>query len=103
MHNITVVIGDDCYRRARVWAAQHDTSLSAVVRHLLETLLGLQRANKAFPISNLNPSVSRPTPSEPSKSPTAISSGETVDRTLTPSIPDTSANPTHEAAQIVKP
>ena len=32
MRNITVSLPDDCYTRARVWAAQRDTSVSAVVR-----------------------------------------------------------------------
>jgi len=38
MRNITVTIPDDSYRRARVWAAQRDTSISAVVKYLLETM-----------------------------------------------------------------
>lgn len=52
MKNITVTIPDDSYTRARVWAAERDTSISAVVRHILETLPGIKRASKAFPISN---------------------------------------------------
>jgi hypothetical protein len=56
MRNLTGTIPDDAYRRARVWAAERDTSLSAVVRHLIETLPGINRANSAFPIRNSNPS-----------------------------------------------
>jgi hypothetical protein len=53
MRNITVTIPDDVYTRARVWAAQRDISVSAVVKYLLETLPGSQRAGKAFPVSQL--------------------------------------------------
>lgn len=54
MRNITVTIPDESYRRARVWAAQRNTSLSRVVNDLLETLPGIQRADKTFPVNNLN-------------------------------------------------
>ena len=54
MRNITVTIPDDAYLRARVWAAEHDTSLSAVVKYLLETLPGIKRSNLAFPARNSN-------------------------------------------------
>jgi hypothetical protein len=103
MYNITVVIGDDCYRRARVWAAQHDTSLSAVVRHLLEALPGITRAAKAFPVSNMNPA-NFPTagPSAPNQK-AAISKGETVDQNLTHSVSNTSASPSHGSSQTVNP
>jgi hypothetical protein len=60
MRNITVTIPDDAYRRARVWAAQRDTSLSAVVKHLLETLPGISRAASAFPLRN--PDAANPNP-----------------------------------------
>ncbi len=49
MRNVTVAIPDEAYRRARIWAAEHDTSLSAVVRYLLETMSGIERSNLAFP------------------------------------------------------
>ncbi len=29
MRNITVAVGDDCYRQARIWAANNGTSVSA--------------------------------------------------------------------------
>jgi len=38
--NITVSVPDDVYRNARVAAAQHDTSLSALVVGYLERLSG---------------------------------------------------------------
>jgi hypothetical protein len=63
MRNITVTIPDDSYRKARVWAAERDTSVSAVVKHLLETLPGINRAAKAFPLRNSNPVNVNPAPS----------------------------------------
>jgi len=54
MRNITVTIPDDCYTQARVWAAQRNTSVSAVVKYLLETLPGRRRAAMAFPLHNSN-------------------------------------------------
>ncbi len=36
--NITVSLSDDSYRRARVKAAERDTSVSALVREFLEAL-----------------------------------------------------------------
>jgi post-segregation antitoxin (ccd killing protein) len=38
MRNITVSVDDDVYKRARVAAAELDTSLSALVKAYLETL-----------------------------------------------------------------
>lgn len=35
MKNITVSVDDETYRRARIKAAEHDTSVSAVVKRLL--------------------------------------------------------------------
>ena len=64
MHNITVTLPDDCYRNARIWAAQRDTSVSQVVKYILETLPQIKRANRAFPASNskpINSSTSNPT------------------------------------------
>ena len=54
MRNITVTIPDDAYRRARIWAAERDTSVSAVVKYLLETMPGINRSNLAFPVRNSN-------------------------------------------------
>ena len=38
MRNITVALPDDVYKRARVRAAERDTSVSALVRQFLESL-----------------------------------------------------------------
>jgi hypothetical protein len=38
MRNITVTINDDSYRRARVWAARRDMSISHLVGSILEDL-----------------------------------------------------------------
>lgn len=40
MKNITVSVGEEVYRRARVRAAELDTSVSAVVRRFLEGFAG---------------------------------------------------------------
>jgi plasmid stability protein len=40
MKNITVAIDDDLHRRARIRAAEHDTSLSALVRDFLIQFAG---------------------------------------------------------------
>jgi plasmid stability protein len=55
MRNITVNIPDETYRRARIWAAQRDTSVSAVVNYLLETLPSQKRAFHTVPASTVNP------------------------------------------------
>jgi hypothetical protein len=52
MRNITVSVSDETYRQARVWAAQRDTSVSAIVQYLLQTLPGVTRAIRAFPVRN---------------------------------------------------
>jgi plasmid stability protein len=38
MRNITVAVDDDTYKRARIAAAERDTSVSALVRAYLEQL-----------------------------------------------------------------
>ena len=38
MKNITVSLSDEIYRRARIKAAERDTSVSALVRDFLESL-----------------------------------------------------------------
>ena len=38
MKNITVSLDDETYRRARMIAAQRDTSVSALVKHFLTEL-----------------------------------------------------------------
>jgi hypothetical protein len=48
MRNVTVSIPDDVYRRARIWAAERDVSLSQVVAYVLDTLNGIRRAERHF-------------------------------------------------------
>lgn len=48
MKNITVQVSESTYVRARVWAAEHQTSLSAVVAFLLQTLPETRRAAEQF-------------------------------------------------------
>ena len=38
MRNVTISLDDEVYRKARIVAAQHDTSLSALVRRYLVSL-----------------------------------------------------------------
>ena len=38
MKNITVTVDDETYRRARIKAAERDTSVSALVKHFLAEL-----------------------------------------------------------------
>ncbi len=49
MKNITVAVPESAYIKARVWAAEHQTSLSAVVAYLLRTLPETKRAADRFP------------------------------------------------------
>jgi hypothetical protein len=53
MKNVTVRISDIHFRKARVWAAERDTSLSAMVEHLLENLPVVARAVRAILASDL--------------------------------------------------
>lgn len=48
MRNITVSLSDESYYRARLWAARHDTSLTGLVRSILDDLPRIQRAVKAL-------------------------------------------------------
>jgi hypothetical protein len=54
MRNIAVKVPDETCRRARIWAAQRDTSVSAVVNYLLETPPSLRRAFHTVPVSPIN-------------------------------------------------
>lgn len=38
MPNITVAVSESAYRQARIWAATHNTSVSAIVQHCIEHL-----------------------------------------------------------------
>jgi len=55
MPNITVTVSEDAYRKARVWAAENDTSVSAVVQYCIEHLPRLPLARRAVaPMSTAN-------------------------------------------------
>ncbi len=58
MKNITVTIADDVYTAARVWAAQHGTSVSRLVQRMLAILPDLRSAEAASP----RPAASAPEP-----------------------------------------
>ena len=47
MPNITVAVSQTAYREARVWAAQNDMSISAIVQYCIERLPRLPIAQKA--------------------------------------------------------
>lgn len=49
MKNITVTISNQGYDAARVWAAEHCTSLSKTVAFILENLPNIPMGSKAFP------------------------------------------------------
>ena len=48
MKNITVSVTDIVYMRVRVWAAEHETSVSAVVAYLLRILPTHKAAGRHF-------------------------------------------------------
>ena len=51
MKNITVSISNQGYDAARVWAAEHRTSLSKTVAFILENLRDIPMASRAFPLA----------------------------------------------------
>lgn len=44
MANVTLVLDEDTLRKARIYALEHDSSLNALVREYLETLVGEDRS-----------------------------------------------------------
>jgi plasmid stability protein len=73
MKNITVAIDDETYRRARIWAAERGTSISAMVRCILTTLPSRAPARRPLPRDSAPQSpISEKIPSPPD------SAGETV-------------------------
>ena len=48
MKNITVTVPETTYFKARIWAAEHETSISAVVAFLLEILPKHKGAARQF-------------------------------------------------------
>jgi hypothetical protein len=69
MKNITVSVDDETYRRARLWAAERDTSVSAIVKCILVTLPARTHSKPSTPRaldsgrSTLNPASLDPRPS----------------------------------------
>jgi hypothetical protein len=55
MKNITVAISDIAHLKARVWAAEHGSSLSSVVAYLLETLPKIECARNYYPHRSKTP------------------------------------------------
>ena len=49
---VTLTLDEDLCRRVRFWAAQRGTSLSAIVRTILETVPDMQRAQRHFPLGS---------------------------------------------------
>jgi hypothetical protein len=50
MKNITVAISNEGYQAARVWAAEHRTSLSKTVAFILENLPNIPMGSTTFPL-----------------------------------------------------
>jgi plasmid stability protein len=50
MKNITVTLPDEIYLEARVWAARHETSVSALVRDFLASLSDFEPVRKRFAV-----------------------------------------------------
>ena len=65
MKNITVSISETAYLRARVWTAEHGSSLSSVVAYLLETLPKIKPANVHYPLRSETPPASSSLSSSP--------------------------------------
>ena len=57
MKNITVAISNQGYDAARIWTAEHRTSLSKTVAFILENLPNIPMGSKAFPLAK--PSAAR--------------------------------------------
>jgi hypothetical protein len=62
MKNITVTIHDETYLSARIYAAQQSTSVSALVRHFLESLDERACSVPYIPDEDLDPSGTPPPP-----------------------------------------
>jgi hypothetical protein len=67
LKHITLGVDEVTYNRARIWAARRHTSVSAVVRYLLQRLPGLPAARE-FQALKLQPAAS---PAEAPHRPTA--------------------------------
>ena len=60
MRNLTLAVHDSTYLDARIWAAHRDTTITSVVRYLLENLQSNQTASSAFPTPTPRASNRRP-------------------------------------------
>ena len=60
MRNITLTVEDEAYTRARVWAAEHNTSVSAVVQYMLSTLPTNWRTRNFLHLLDRHPEVRKP-------------------------------------------
>jgi hypothetical protein len=67
MKNITVSVDDETYRRARLWAADRETSVSAIVKCILVTLPARVSAGSHRPAAQgaSNPAYAVPSPQRP--------------------------------------
>jgi hypothetical protein len=73
MPNITVTVSEEAYRAARVWAAQNDTSISAVVQYCIQRLLRPPIAQSAAAATTRRP---RETPLPPCQTPSPLPPAE---------------------------
>jgi hypothetical protein len=81
MPNITLTVSDEVYTNARVWAAEHGTSVSAVVQYVLSTLRTEWRVKQFLAERQRNPANRRPiAPPRPPihPGPAPASDGETA-------------------------
>lgn len=60
MRNLTVTVDDEVYTQARVWAAQHNTTVSAVVQYMLSTLRTDWRTKAFLAARAANPALRKP-------------------------------------------
>jgi hypothetical protein len=56
MRNLTLAVRDSTYLNARVWAAERDSTITSVVRYMLENLPSNNSADRAFPPPTLSSS-----------------------------------------------
>jgi hypothetical protein len=77
MPNITVTVSESSYRDARVWAALHNTSVSAIVQYYIERLPNLRASVEAAAATGRHRKQQQPASSAPAAAPSAepVSSG----------------------------
>ena len=72
MRNITVSVPDDAYRKARIWAAERDVSVSAIVAYLIQNLPDQKRAARRFPLTAASNPSPQPTAEGPKNMPAEV-------------------------------